>query len=96
MLRLTPHHTEDKGGEGGNWLQKHARQKLTSKLRQGSPGGSVVKHQPANAGDMFDPWVRKIPPEKEMPTHSSILAWGIPWTAELGGLQSVGLQKSQT
>ena len=96
MLRLTPHHTEDKGEEGGNWLQKHARQKLTSKLRQGSPGGSVVKHQPANAGDMFDPWVRKIPPEKEIPTHSSILAWGIPWTAELGGLQSVGLQKSWT
>ena len=32
--------------------------------------------------------------EKEMATHSSILAWEIPWTEEPGGLQSVGLQKS--
>ena len=31
--------------------------------------------------------------EKEMATHSSILAWGIPWTDKPGGLQSIGLQK---
>ena len=36
------------------------------------------------------------PLEKEMATHSSILAWEIPWTEEPGGLQSVGSQKSQT
>ena len=30
------------------------------------------------------------PLEKEMATHSSILAWSIPWTEELGGLQSMG------
>ena len=36
------------------------------------------------------------PLEKEMATHSSILAWEIPWTEEPGGLQSMGLQKSQT
>ena len=35
------------------------------------------------------------PLEKEMATHSSILAWRIPWTEEPGGLQSMGLQ-SQT
>ena len=35
------------------------------------------------------------PLEKEMATHSSTLAWRIPWTEELGGLQSTGLQ-SQT
>ena len=34
--------------------------------------------------------------EEEMATHSSILAWEIPWTEEPGGLQSMGLQKSQT
>ena len=34
--------------------------------------------------------------EKEMATHSNILTWEIPWTEELGGLQSMGLQKSQT
>jgi len=34
--------------------------------------------------------------EKEMATHSSILAWEIPWTEEPGGLQSLGSQNSQT
>ena len=33
------------------------------------------------------------PLEKEMATHSSILAWRIPWTEEPGGLQFIGLQK---
>ena len=34
--------------------------------------------------------------EKEMALHSSILAWKIPWTEEPGGLQSMGLQESDT
>ena len=54
----------------------------------GFPGGSVVKHLPANAGDKA--WVRSLgqedPWEKEMATHSSILAWEIPWTEEPGSL----------
>ena len=33
------------------------------------------------------------PPEEEMATHSSILAWEIPWTEELGRLQSIGSQR---
>ena len=41
----------------------------------------------------FDPWVRKIPLEKEMATHSSILAWRILRTEEPGGLPSVELQR---
>ena len=36
------------------------------------------------------------PLEKEIATHSSIVAWRIPWTVEPGGLQFMGLQKSQT
>jgi len=36
------------------------------------------------------------PLEKEMATHSSILAWESPWMEEPGGLQSMGLQKSWT
>ena len=36
------------------------------------------------------------PLEKKMATHSSILAWEIPWTEEPGRLQSMGSQKSQT
>ena len=42
-------------------------------------------------------WVRspgwEDPLEKEMATHSSIVAWEIPWTEEPGGLQSMGLQE---
>ena len=42
---------------------------------------------------MWETWVRSMgqedPLEKEMATHSSILAWTIPWTEESGGLQSV-------
>ena len=34
------------------------------------------------------------PPEKEMATHSGILAWEIPWTEEAGGLQSMGLRRA--
>ena len=61
----------------------------------------VVKNLLANAGDKckrrgFDPQVREIPLEKEMATHSNILAWKIPWTEEPGRLQSIGSQKSQT
>ena len=33
--------------------------------------------------------------EEGMATHSSILAWRIPWTEELGGLQSMGLQRTR-
>ena len=36
------------------------------------------------------------PLEKEMATHSSILAWEIPWTKESGGLQSMGHKESDT
>ena len=39
---------------------------------------------------------REDPMEEEMATHSSILAWRIPWTEEPGGLQSMVSQRSQT
>ena len=46
---------------------------------------------------MQETWVRSLdwedPLEKEMVTHSSILAWRIPWTEEPGGLQSTGSQR---
>ena len=41
----------------------------------------------------FDLWVGKIPWRGIMATHSSILAWRIPWTEELGRLQPIGSQK---
>ena len=42
----------------------------------------------------FDPWVGKILLEVEMATHSSILAWRIPWTEDPGRLQFVGSKES--
>ena len=55
----------------------------------------VVKNLPAKAGDM---WVQSLswedPLEKGMVTHSSILAWRMPWTEEPGELQSMGLQRA--
>ena len=48
----------------------------------GFPGGSVVKHQPANAGDARDAGLitgLRDPLEEEVATCSSILAWKIPW-----------------
>ena len=50
----------------------------------------MAKHLPA----MLETWVRSMgqedPLEKEMATHSTTLAWKIPWMAEPGGLQSMG------
>ena len=62
---------------------------------RGFPGGSVVKNPPANAGD-----AGSIPGlgrslEKEMATHSSVLAWEIPWTKESGGYSLWDHKESQ-
>ena len=51
----------------------------------------VVKNLPANAGDVS--LGREYPLEKEMATHSSILAWRIPPTGEPDGLQCMGSQR---
>ena len=56
----------------------------------------MVKNGTASAGDVRE--VDSIPEsgrflEKGMATHSSILAWRIPWTEEPGGLQSVGSKR---
>ena len=62
----------------------------------GFPGGSVVKNLSATQ-ETQETWVRSLgredPLEKEMATHSSILAWKIPWTEEPGRLQSTGSQR---
>jgi len=51
------------------------------------------KHPPAMQETQVRSLGQEHPVEKEMATHSSILAWKIPWTEEPGGLQSVGLQR---
>ena len=56
----------------------------------------TVKNLPA----MWETWVQFLgwedPLEKEMATQSGVLAWKIPWTEELGRLQSMGVTKSWT
>ena len=53
----------------------------------------TVKNLPAMQKSRVRSLGGEDPPEKEMATHSSILAWRIPWTGEPGGLQSRGSQK---
>ena len=65
----------------------------TTHSLRASPVAQVVKDPPA----MWEIWVRSLGwedlPEKEMATHSSILAWRIPWTERPGGLQSMESQR---
>ena len=57
------------------------------------PGGAAVKNPPASA----EMWLRSLGQEdlleKEMTTHSSILAWKVSWTEEPGLLQTMALQR---
>ena len=53
----------------------------------------MLKNPPASAGDTSSVPGLEIPLEEEMATHSSILAWEIPWTEAPGGVQSMGLQR---
>ena len=53
----------------------------------------TIKNLPALQETQIHSLGWEDPQEKEMATHSSIFAWRIPWTEELGGLQSMGLQR---
>ena len=63
---------------------------------RGFPGGYDGK-EPSCQCWRWESWVRSLGQEgsmeKKMATHSSIIAWRIPWTGELGGLQSIRLQR---
>ena len=58
-----------------------------------APVAQTVKRLPAMRETWLQPLGREDPLEKEMATHSSILAWKIPWKEEPGRLQSMGLQR---
>ena len=53
----------------------------------------MVKNMPAIQETRVQSLSQEDPLEKEMATHSSILAWRIPWTEESGGLPSTGSQR---
>ena len=58
---------------------------------------SLVAQMIKNLPETQETWVQSLgggdPREREMATHSNILAWRIPWTEEPGGLQSMGSQR---
>ena len=67
------------------------------KLKDAYSLASLVAQMVKRLSAMRETWVRSLgredPLEKEMATHSSTLAWKIPWTEETGRLQSMGLQR---
>ena len=89
----------DTKGKGGGWWEELGD--LTCIHHGTSQVARVVKNPPANAGDIRDSRIesrvrsldQEDPLRGGMATHSSILAWRIPWTEEPGKLQSMGLQR---
>ena len=82
---------------GAWWATVHGAAKSWTQLKgQSFPGGASGKEPTYQCMRLkrhkFDPWVGKIP-WKGMVTHSSILAWRIPWKEEPVGLQSMGLHR---
>ena len=66
-------------------------------LEEGNVKRQFSGKEPAcNTRDAVPSLVAEDPLEKGKATHSSLLAWRIPWTQEPGGLQSMGSQKRQT
>ena len=59
----------------------------------GFPSGSAVRNPPAMQELQFQSLGLEDPLEEGMVAHSNILAWRIPWTEDLGRLQSMGSQK---
>ena len=78
--------------KGPNWIQNFSQ----ADRPKGSSGGSDGNDSACIAQDLGSIPGSGRSLEKEMATHSSILAWEIPWTEEPDGLQSMGSQKSRT
>ena len=69
-----------------------SRFKASPQYRQGGFPGGTSGEEPTYQPETQDPWVRKIPLEEKIATHSSVSAWRAPWTEEPGELQSTGSQ----
>ena len=70
------------------------RDRLSTPVLLGFSGGSNGKKSPFNVRELGSVPGLGRPPGGGMATHSSILAWRIPWTEEPNGLQSMGSQES--
>ena len=78
-------------GENGKTLSNQLR-RLNASLWVTAYSGSMVKNLPVVWETQGWSLVQEDPLEKEMATHSGILAWRTPWTEEPGGLQCTGSQ----
>ena len=80
--------------------QRAQGQGTDSSGNRGFSEGFAVNQLVKNAPTVQETWVQSLGWEdhrkKEMATHSSILAWIIPWTEETGGLQFMGSQSDMT
>ena len=74
-------------------LQRPSLDCLPLPEEEGFSVAQTVKKSAYYAGDLGSILGWEDPQEKEMATHSSILAWRIPWTEEPGGLPSMGSQR---
>ena len=77
----------------GRWILYHWATRETTKRILELPGASLIKSLPAKQKKRAQSLGREDHLEKEMATHSSIIAWEIPRTEEHGGLQSMGSQR---
>ena len=86
------HERQFSPGLPGGWFQddSSALGLLCPLFPKGFPGGSDGEESAWKGDDPVRSLGQEDPLEKEMATHSSILAWRIPWTEEPGGLQSMG------
>ena len=66
------------------YSKKKNQKNNLKQIKDGFPGGWVVKNPPANTGDMGSILGWEDPVEEEMAAHTSTLAWQIPWTEEPG------------
>ena len=81
-------------GNHKSWTQLKRLSSSSNTVSQAFPCGSAVKTLSA-VQELLKAWVRSLgwedPMEEGLATHSSILAWRIPWMEEPGRLQSTGL-----
>ena len=89
-----------RAASGRNWIHRSARGDVETLDGGRGKANSLVTQTVKSLPAVWETQVQSLgqedPLEKEMATHSSILAWRIPWTEETGRLQSLGPQKSDT
>ena len=98
LIRRFAYHDDKRGHRKASAkTQEHFRLLFISCLLPlGFPGGSDIKNLPAMQETWFHSLGGEDSLEKGMATHSTILAWRIPWTEEPDGLQSMGSQRART